>query len=139
MIPSRRFVVSKFPAFIPSLSSVRRTGAGIGRLRPRRVELVHRTDAVVGHRPELFDGSLELAEFAPQIVHGGLELGAQLMSPVRKEEVTHGGAFPPADNCARRYPSELVPPPLLPLAPPDPPSKTGATMPETPIPNPKPP
>src|SRR5258705_3852529 len=137
MIPSRRFVVSRFPAFIPSLSSVRRTGAGIGRLRPRRVELVHRTDAVVGHRPELFDGSLELAEFAPQIVHGGLELVAQLMPPVRKEEVTHGGARNRADNCACDHHSRLVHTPLLRLAQRYPASKTGATGRKTQIPNPK--
>src|SRR5882762_3143367 len=137
MIPSRRFVVSRFPAFIPSLSSVRRTGAGEGRLRPGLVELVHRTDAVVGHRPELFDGSLKLAEFTPQIVHGGLEPVAELMPPVRKEEVTHGGACHRADNCACGYHSRLVHTPLLRLAQRYPTSKTGATMRKTQIPNPK--
>src|SRR5258706_15932108 len=137
MIPSRRFVVSRFPAFIPSLSSVRRTGAGIGRLRPRRVELVHRSDAVVGHRPELFDGSLELAEFAPQIVHGGLELVAQLMPPVRKEEVTLGGARNRADNCACDHHSRLVHTPLLRLAQRYPASETRATVRQTPMPKPQ--
>src|SRR3989442_11956935 len=87
IMPSRRFVVSRFPAFIPSLSSVRRAGALIRRLGARRVELVHRADAVVGHGADLFDRGLEPCEFAPQIVDGGLEAAAHLMPTLGKEEV----------------------------------------------------
>ena len=82
--------MSRFPAFMLPASSVRRTRRREGRLLTRRVEFVHRADAVVGHLPELLDGFLEPREFAPQIVNGGLHPLAHLLARLGKEELTRG-------------------------------------------------
>src|ERR1043166_3767299 len=98
MIPSRRFVVSRFPAFMLPASSVRRTRRRERRLLARRVEFVHRANTVVGHLPQLFDGFLEPREFAPEIVNGGLYPIAHVLARLGKEEVTGGRA-----DCRAEY------------------------------------
>src|ERR1043165_864143 len=99
MMPSSRFDVSRFPAFISSLPSMRGPRRRVRRLLPRRVEFVHHPDAVVGHVAELDDRLLKAREFVPQIVDGWLQPVADVFSLVSKEEVTHRGADQRPDDC----------------------------------------
>src|SRR3954462_6790838 len=90
MMPSSRFVVSRFPAFIPLAPSVRGPRRRERRLRTRGVEFVHHADTVVGHVAELADRLLKAPEFAPEFVNRGFKPVARLLARPRKEEVTSG-------------------------------------------------
>src|SRR5579871_816420 len=88
IMPSKRLVVSRFPAVMNASSSVRRARLGAERrLCACVVELADDADAVVGHLAELFDRRLETREFAPQVVDSRLEAVAHVLSCVGKEEV----------------------------------------------------
>src|SRR5512138_1699044 len=108
IIPSSRFVVSRFPAFIRPPPSVRRAGIVERRLRARRVEFVHDTEPVVGHFPELLDRLLKPAEFPAQLIDSGLEAIAHLLAPIRKEEVSSRATYERAHHCTCDYLTRLV-------------------------------
>src|SRR5689334_23200843 len=108
MMPRSRFVVSRFPAFISSPSSVRRTRRRVRRLRPGGVELVHHAHALGRHFSELLNRFLETPEFPAQIVNCRLELVPHCCAGVGKEEVTGCRADCRADNRTGHYHSRIV-------------------------------
>src|SRR4029450_8898317 len=97
MMPSSRFVVSRFPAFISGAPSVR-----------RRFEFVPDAHAVVGHFPELLDRFLEPPEFTTQIVDRRLEAFTHVLTCIGIEEVGGGRANNSTDDCSCEYDTRLV-------------------------------
>src|SRR5258705_13724401 len=103
MMPSSRFVVSRFPALIVSIRRGRALGAARQyasmrgpaariRLRARGVELTHHAKTVIRHFPDFFDRLLEPCEFAAEVIHRRLDPIAKTFAGVGKEEVTRRGA-----------------------------------------------
>src|SRR5438874_5039232 len=104
MMPSSRFVVSRFPAVMSASSSVRRTRvAAEWGLRARGVELVHRADAVVGHFAELLDRRLETREFPAQVLDRRFQVVQHLFAAVGKEEVGGSGSNESPDHRASHH------------------------------------
>src|ERR1041384_2887273 len=117
MMPSSRFVVSRFPAVISPPPSVRRRrSAERGGLRARGVEFIYGANAVVGHFPKPFNRLLKAREFGAQFLDCRLEAFAHALAAFGKEEVTRGRANCRADDCPQRNRTRLVHKPLLRMA-----------------------